>query len=119
MATGQWLTVGCPWAVASGLPFGRILSISRVISWGVARWFPQRAKSVHYVRAFWKRRSEERVARKAGRWALALAGGVARWPRGPSLWRAGWQGGQEGPRSGGPDGTVAKRALVLAGGVAR
>src|SRR5439155_20444034 len=100
VATGQWLTAGCPWAVASGLPFGRILSISRVISGGVARWFPQRAKSVHYVRAFWKRRSEEWMARKLA--------------RGPSVWRAGWQGGQEGRRSGGRGGTVAKRAVHLA-----
>src|SRR5437762_8222825 len=66
---------------------------------------------------FLERRSGGRGGREAVQRALAVAGGVAQWPRGPSLWRAGWQGGQDGRRSGGPDGTVAKRALVLAGGV--
>src|SRR5712664_327613 len=78
-----------------------------------------RAKSVNYVRAFWKRRSGERGGQEAGQRALVLAGGVARWPGGPAVWGGGWQGGQEGPRAGGRGGKVAKRALVLAGGVAR
>jgi len=49
-----------------------------------------RAKSVNYVRAFWN---------------AVLEGGVAtKLARGPSVWRAGWQGGQEAPRSGGRSG---------------
>jgi hypothetical protein len=42
-----------------------------------------RAKSSDFVRAFWKRRSEEWGGQQAGQRALVLAGGVAMWPRGP------------------------------------
>ena len=33
------------------------------------------------------------------------------WPRGPELWRAGWQHGQEPPRSGGRADNVAKYSI--------
>jgi hypothetical protein len=46
-----------------------------------------RPKSVNYVRAFWN--------------ALPEGGVVRKLARGPTLWRAGWQRGQEAPRSGG------------------
>src|SRR5439155_10946738 len=60
----------------------------------MAGWVSSRAKSVNYVRAFWNAVPEGGVAGKLS--------------RGPSLWRAGWQGGQEAPRSGGRGGKVAK-----------
>ena len=51
-----------------------------------------KGENCDYVRAFWNAIPEGGVARKLA--TLVLAGGLARWPRGPSFWRAGWQGGQ-------------------------
>src|SRR5439155_25859489 len=63
-----------------------------------AKWCFQNGQD---VRAFWKRRSGGQGGQEAGQRALVLAGGLARWPR--------------GPRSGGRGGNVAKSPLGLAG----
>ena len=76
-----------------------------------------RAKSVNFMFALSGNAvPEERDGREAAQRLLVLAGGVARWPRGPSFWRAGWQGGQEPPRSGGRGGEIGRTPAGWPGG---